>query len=233
MRLRFTKMHGPRQRFRRARRDARADRAHASAATLHRRPPFRHRVRPDPAGRAARASTDTDFYYRIFNADGGEVEQCGNGARCFVRYVHDRGLTDEIGDSRRHCERRDRPAPAKPTARVSVDMGVPRFDPAASTVCRAESRSLRVTRSTSAGEPVEVSVLSMGNPHAVQVVRRRRQRAGRGRRARSSKPTRAFPQRVNAGYMQIVDRQPHTAARVRARRGRDARLRHGRVRGRR
>ena len=45
----------------------------------------------------------TDFYYRIFNADGGEVEQCGNGARCFVRYVHDHGLTAKTRDPRRHA----------------------------------------------------------------------------------------------------------------------------------
>ena len=54
---------------------------------------IRRRLRPDSAGRKVRLAPDVDFRYRIFNADGGEVEQCGNGARCFVRFVHEQGLT--------------------------------------------------------------------------------------------------------------------------------------------
>src|ERR1043165_6846032 len=70
----------------------------------------------------------TDFYYRIFNADGGEVEQCGNGARCFVRYVHDRGLTDKreirVGTASGVIVPR-----LETDGRVTVDMGVPVFEP--------------------------------------------------------------------------------------------------------
>src|SRR5215212_3774071 len=71
---------------------------------------------------------DTDFYYRIFNADGGEVEHCGNGARCLVRYVHDRGLTQKneirVGTKSGVIVPR-----LEPDGQVSVDMGIPVFDP--------------------------------------------------------------------------------------------------------
>jgi diaminopimelate epimerase len=148
-------------------------------------------------------SPDTDFYYRIFNADGGEVEQCGNGARCFVRYVHERGLTTKseirVGTAGGVIVPR-----LESDGQVSVDMGVPVFDPAAVPFL-AESRSLTYPIDV-AGQCVEVSVLSMGNPHAVQVVS-----------DVDSSPVEAqgplierhprFPQRVNAGYMEIVDRR--------------------------
>ena len=95
-------------------------------------------------------STDTDFYYRIFNADGGEVEQCGNGARCFVRYVRDRGLTTKsqirVGTANGVIVPR-----LESDGCVSVDMGVPGFDPAAVPFL-AESRSL-VSRSTWQASP--------------------------------------------------------------------------------
>ena len=71
----------------------------------------------------------TDFHYRIFNADGSEVEQCGNGARCFVRFVREQGLTDKtvirVGTAGGVIEPR-----LEPDGRVTVDMGVPRFEPA-------------------------------------------------------------------------------------------------------
>ena len=59
---------------------------------------LRRRLRPDPAGGKARRRPGVDFRYRIFNADGSEVEQCGNGARCFVRFVHEQGLTEQAGN---------------------------------------------------------------------------------------------------------------------------------------
>src|SRR5262245_57166672 len=72
---------------------------------------------------------DTDFYYRIFNADGGEVEQCGNGARCFLRYVRDHGLTTKHGI--RVGTRAGVIAPRlEEDGRITVEMGVPEFDPA-------------------------------------------------------------------------------------------------------
>src|SRR5687767_1439096 len=110
---------------------------------------------------------DTNFHYRIFNADGGEVEQCGNGARCFVRYVRDRGLTakTEIRVGTRGGVIVPR---VEADGRVTVNMGVPDFEPARipfDAAARAPTYALEVD-----GRRVEVSALSMGNPHAVQVV---------------------------------------------------------------
>ncbi len=151
----------------------------------------------------------TDFHYRIFNADGGEVEQCGNGARCFVRFVRDQGLTDKTvirvsiagGIIEPRLER---------DGRVTVDMGVPRFEPADIpfvAVRREPTYRLEVE-----GVAREINVLSMGNPHAVQFV---------PDVARAPVVTEGpliecharFPQRVNAGYAQVLDRR-HVRLRV-------------------
>ena len=110
---------------------------------------------------------DAHFRYRIFNADGGEVEQCGNGARCFVRFVHDHGLATER-------EIRVQTACGIITPRletdglVTVDMGAPRFAPTAIPF-HAEREAATYTLDV-AGEPLTISALSMGNPHAVQIV---------------------------------------------------------------
>src|SRR3954470_16762239 len=108
-----------------------------------------------------------DFRYRIFNADGGEVEQCGNGARCFARYVLDEGLT-----TKREIRVETASGVIQPrvedSGRVTVDMGAPRFDPREVPFLAAAPQLTYEIRV--AGLPVEVSVLSMGNPHAVQVV---------------------------------------------------------------
>ena len=145
---------------------------------------------------------DTDFYYRIFNADGAEVEQCGNGARCFVRYVRDRGLTRKseirvgtLGGVIVPKLERD--------GRVTVDMGVPVFAPAAIPF-EAEARALTYHLDV-AGRLVEVSVLSMGNPHAVQIVPDVDTAPVTTEGPLVESHSR-FPQRVNAGYMQVVDR---------------------------
>ena len=108
-----------------------------------------------------------DFRYRIFNADGGEVEQCGNGARCFARFVVEEGLT---------AKRAIRVETAagiivpqiEPSGQVTVDMGPPRFAPREVPFLADETRI--VYPLVVAGATVEVSVVSMGNPHAVQVV---------------------------------------------------------------
>ena len=146
---------------------------------------------------------DTDFYYRIFNADGGEVEQCGNGARCFMRYVHDRGITAKseirVGTASGVIVPR-----LESDGRVSVDMGVPVFDPAAVPFV-ADSKSL-IYPIEVGGERVEVSVLSMGNPHAVQVVPDV-DAAAVAQQGPLIESHARFPQRVNAGYMQVVDRR--------------------------
>ena len=145
----------------------------------------------------------TDFYYRIFNSDGSEVEQCGNGARCFVRYVHERGLT-----TKREIRVGTRSGVIVPRlerdGQVTVDMGVPIFDPDA-VPFHAPERALTYHLDVD-GRLVEVSVLSMGNPHAVQIVPDVEYApvAVEGPAIESHS---RFPQRVNAGFMQLVDRR--------------------------
>jgi diaminopimelate epimerase len=152
---------------------------------------------------------DTDFHYRIFNADGGEVEQCGNGARCFVRYVREKGLTARteirVGTAGGVIVPR-----LESDGQVTVNMGVPEFDPARvpfQAAARAPTYRLDVN-----GGTVEVSVLSMGNPHAVQVVADV-ETAPVGLQGPLIERHPRFPQRVNAGYMQIIDRR-HVRLRV-------------------
>ncbi|MCU0766515.1 MAG: diaminopimelate epimerase [Gammaproteobacteria bacterium] len=110
---------------------------------------------------------DTAFHYRIHNADGSEVEQCGNGARCFARFVRDQGLTDAdriaVGTARGRIV-----LEIEPDGQVRVDMGVPRFEPA-DLPFEAPARQL-VYPLAVAGETVEVGAVSMGNPHAVLLV---------------------------------------------------------------
>ena len=144
----------------------------------------------------------TDFYYRIFNADGGEVEQCGNGARCFVRYVHERGLTKKreirVGTKGGVIVPR-----LEPDGQVTVDMGVPVFDPD-KVPFHAPERALTYHLDVD-GTLVELSVLSIGNPHAVQIVPDVDSAPVAVQGPLIERHPR-FPQRVNAGYMQVVDR---------------------------
>jgi diaminopimelate epimerase len=133
-----------------------------------------------------------DFRYRIFNADGGEVEQCGNGARCFVKFVHAKGLT------RQRALRVETPAGVivprlEDDGEVSVDMGTPaRESPLV--------QPLQVN-----GERVEAALLSMGNPHAVQLVADVDTAPVTTQGPLIERHPR-FPGRVNAGYMQVLDR---------------------------
>jgi len=150
-----------------------------------------------------------DFAYRIFNADGGEVEQCGNGARCFAVFVRDRGLTDKTEIAVQTLAGMIHPR-LEADGRVTVNMGVPRFEPADipfDAPRRANDYDLDVD-----GELVKVRVVSMGNPHAVQLVRdvERAPVAVQGPLIESHP---RFPKRVNAGYLQIVDRR-HVRVRV-------------------
>ena len=138
-----------------------------------------------------------DFRYRIFNADGGEVEQCGNGARCFVKFVHARGLTRKPEIQVQTLGGTIRPR-LEADGEVTVDMGQP--------------SKPSVEKLTVHGRQIEAVILSMGNPHAVQVVP-----------DVASAPVTTqgpmlevhprFPNRVNAGYMQVLGRQ-HIALRV-------------------
>ena len=132
----------------------------------------------------------SDFRYRIFNADGGEVEQCGNGARCFVKFVHARGLTKDSEITVETLGGKIRPR-LEPDGEVSVDMGTP-------------SRAV-VERLNVHGKHVEVSILSIGNPHAVQVVPDVAS-APVATQGPLIETHPRFPNRVNAGYMQVLDR---------------------------
>ena len=143
-----------------------------------------------------------DFRYRIFNADGGEVEQCGNGARCFVRFVHDQGLTEKrqirVETLRGIIEPR-----LEGDGNVTVDMGEPRFFPAEIPFLADEDVIIHLL--DVADETLETSVVSMGNPHAVQVVDCV-DSAPVGEHGPLIERHARFPQRVNAGFMQIIDR---------------------------
>ncbi len=145
---------------------------------------------------------DADFRYRIFNADGGEVEQCGNGARCFVRFVHEQGLT-----GKREIRVETMAGLITPRLEdnglVTVDMGVPRFAPA-DIPFLTETDDLVQTLEF-AGRSAAITAISMGNPHAVQVVDNV-DIAPVGRDGPLIEAHPRFPKRVNAGFMEIVDR---------------------------
>src|SRR5438128_1936480 len=146
--------------------------------------------------------SDVDFRYRIFNADGGEVEQCGNGARCFMEFVRAKGLT-----AKRAIRVETRGGIIEPTmeadGRVSVDMGAPSFE-AASVPFVTDTAEL-VQPLQVDGEVVMITALSMGNPHAVQVVTDV-VAAPVGFQGPLIERHPRFPHGANAGYMQVVDR---------------------------
>jgi len=149
-----------------------------------------------------KATGDADFRYRIFNADGGEVEQCGNGARCFAVFVRDQGLT-----TKRELRVETAGGLISPRieddGQVTVDMGVPRFAP--EDVPFAGGKGAPDEALDVDGVPVRIAALSMGNPHAVQVVADVDSAPVAAQGPRIERHPR-FPQRVNAGYMQVVDR---------------------------
>ncbi|MCX8016581.1 MAG: diaminopimelate epimerase [Rhodocyclaceae bacterium] len=145
---------------------------------------------------------DADFRYRIFNADGGEVEQCGNGARCFVRFVHEAGLTTQREIRVETLSGIIAPR-LEDDGQVTVDMGVPRFLPA-DIPFLADSDDL-VQRLEFDGRFAEITAVSMGNPHAVQVVRSVAS-APLERDGPLIEAHPLFPKRVNAGFMEVVDR---------------------------
>lgn len=142
-----------------------------------------------------------DFRYRIFNADGGEVEQCGNGARCFVRFVHEQGLTEKrqirVETMRGIIEPR-----LEGDGNVTVDMGEPRFQPAEIPFLADDDVIIHLL--DVADETLETTVVSMGNPHAVQVVDDVESHPV-GEHGPLIERHERFPKRVNAGFMQIVD----------------------------
>jgi diaminopimelate epimerase len=145
---------------------------------------------------------DVDFRYRIFNADGGEVEQCGNGARCFVRYVHDHKLT-----SKREIVVETKNGLISPRlaedGRVTVNMGAPVFEPARIPFVSDSDAAVQTLDVN--GTIIEIGAVSMGNPHAVQVVADA-EAAPVNTQGPLIEHHPRFPKRVNAGFMQIVDR---------------------------
>ena len=149
------------------------------------------------------ASPENDFRYRIWNADGGEVEQCGNGARCFARFVLDQGLTDKR-ELRVETARGVIRPKVEASGQVTVDMGAPRFDPGDVPFVASQAPQLTYEIRV-AGLPVQVAVLSMGNPHAVQFVEDV-ERAPVATQGPLIERHPAFPQRVNAGYAQPLSR---------------------------
>ena len=144
---------------------------------------------------------NVDFRYRIFNADGGEVEQCGNGARCFVRFVTEKGLTKkrEIAVETRcgviTLMRRD-------DNQVTVNMGAPIFEPAKIPFIaehREKTYALQLSK-----QAITISAVSMGNPHAVTLVEDI-ESANVAELGPQIESHASFPQRVNAGFMQVVN----------------------------
>ncbi len=154
-----------------------------------------------------------DFAYVIHNADGGEVEQCGNGARCFVRFVQEQGMTDKAR-IRVQVQHGIIELEALPDGLVTVDMGAPRLDPAAlpfvadglTQRLQGKAELWRLDLSAAGiGAPVEVALVSMGNPHAVllvdDVMTAPVQAVGPAVQALP-----AFPNSVNVGFLQVLDR---------------------------
>jgi diaminopimelate epimerase len=156
-------------------------------------------------------SPEVDFAYRIHNSSGDEVEHCGNGARCFLRYVRERGLTNarsvRVQTVNRRLELRQ-----GDDGRVTVDMGAPRFEPAD---CHFDTAGLKSRREGSgrwwplrlpAGGSIEVSVVSMGNPHAVQRVDDVDAAPVASVGPQVERHPR-FAEGVNAGFVQLVSRR--------------------------
>jgi diaminopimelate epimerase len=152
---------------------------------------------------------DTDFYYRIFNADGSEVEQCGNGARCFARFVRDHGLSNKdvlrvgtrAGDISLYLEA---------GGLVRVNMGVPVLDPARIPFIAESQATLYPIQA--GGESLQIAAVSMGNPHAVLQVEDIAT-APVDRLGPLLEGHDRFPRRVNVGFMAIRGRG-HVALRV-------------------
>ena len=162
------------------------------------------------------AARGTDFTYRIFNADGGEVEQCGNGARCFARFVHDKGLTQKdlirVQTMKAIIEPR-----LQADGRVTVDMGAPFLVPAevpfdATGLTPKLVNGCELWPIQLANHPVEVAVVSMGNPHAVMRVDST-EHAPVDELGPQVEGHARFPRRVNAGFMEVVSRS-HIRLRV-------------------
>ncbi len=155
---------------------------------------------------------DADFRYRIFNADGGEVEQCGNGSRCFVRFVLDQGLSNK-NPLRVEVAHTVLTLKSHPDGQVEVDMGAPIFEHSHIPFNGTGLASVQEFQETLYALPLSrpathdslVGVLSMGNPHAVQVVGDI-DSAPVLEEGPEIEGFAAFPKKVNAGYLQVINR---------------------------
>ncbi len=151
----------------------------------------------------------TDFHFRIYNADGGEVEQCGNGARCLARFIHDAGLAEKNAFTLESAGASIR-LTLEADGEVTADMGRPQFEPGRVPFA-AEKRALVYDLELNRAR-VQVSVLALGNPHAVQIVEDV-DRAPVAEQGPLIERHPRFPRGVNAGFMQIVDSR-HARLRV-------------------
>lgn len=155
---------------------------------------------------------DADFRYRIFNADGGEVEQCGNGSRCFVRFVLDQGLSNK-NPLRVEVAHTVLTLKSHPDGQVEVNMGAPIFEHSQIPFDANGLASMQEFHETLYALPLHhpaahdsfVGVVSMGNPHAVQVVVDVASAPVLEEGSEIEKHP-AFPKKVNAGYMQVLNR---------------------------
>jgi diaminopimelate epimerase len=146
-------------------------------------------------------TSSADFRYRIYNADGGEVGQCGNGARCFMQFVHERGLTQK---ATLQVETAGGPLQLSRAAdgQVTVDMGIPRLEP---TEIPFVATARDVTYPFEVNNiSLEIAAISMGNPHAVLLVDAA-DRAPVAELGPVIERHPRFPERVNVGFMEIVD----------------------------
>jgi diaminopimelate epimerase len=147
-------------------------------------------------------SANADFKYRIFNADGGEVAQCGNGARCFARFVRDKKLSDK-NEIRVDTDSGQLLLCFDADAQITVNMGVPRHKPAE--IPLLAEQEARFYTATVNGIEKAFGAVSMGNPHAViQVNDIKTAPVAETGRALESHPV--FPERANIGFMQVIDR---------------------------
>lgn len=148
------------------------------------------------------SNNEADFKYRIFNADGGEVAQCGNGVRCFARFVHDKGLTQQTTIAVETASGIIYPSLLS-NGDVRVNMGVPRFE-LSEIPFIAPQQSLTYNVDLANGVEKEMSAISMGNPHAVMLVDNI-ETADVAMIGPMVEGHDRFPERVNAGFMQIIN----------------------------
>ncbi|MFC0136242.1 diaminopimelate epimerase [Massilia eurypsychrophila] len=212
MKLKFTKMHGAGNDFIVV--DAVNQQVDLAPEQWARLADRRFGIGADQILIVQKSDTDgCDFRYRIFNSDGGEVEQCGNGARAFVKFVTDKGLSDKRALRVQTMNGVIAPR-LEEDGSITVDMGAPRLAPAAvpfdadglAGVAQGEDTLWPLSIAQPGGsQTLLFSVVSMGNPHAVQVVDDVDQ-APVAESGPLIEHHPRFPQRVNAGFMQVLDR---------------------------